>query len=96
MNQPDLNTLIALQAKSDLLEVMTQVLLRLNSDVALKIIQDIRDGGFDEDFLQKAKAKHPDDLDAAKAYLASRNQKLNELETICNALLIRAQSSLLS
>ena len=96
MTQPDLNTLIALQAKSDLLEVMTQVLLRLNPDVALKIIQDIRNGGFDEDFLQKATAKHPDDLDAAKTYLASRSQKLNELESICNTLLIRAQSSLLS
>lgn len=96
MTQTELDNLIALQARSDVLEVLAQVLLRLNPDVALKIIQDIRNGGFDEDFLQKAAAKHPDDLDAAKTYLASRSQKLNELENICNTLLIRAQSSLLS
>lgn len=96
MTQTELDNLIALQARSDVLEVMTQVLLRLNPDVALKIIQDIKNGGFDEGFLQKATAKSPDDLDAAKAYLVSRNQKLNELEGICNTILTNAQSSLLS
>ncbi len=94
MTQTELDNLIALQARSDVLEVLAQVLLRLNPEVAFKIIQDIKSGDFDEDFLQKAKAKHPDDLDAAKTYLASRNQKLNELESICNALLFNAESSL--
>lgn len=94
MIQPDINTLMDLRAKSDLLDIVIQLLLKKSPETAFKIIQDLRNSSFEEDFLQKATVKFPDDLGAAKAYLISRSRKLDELESICNAILIKAQSSL--